>query len=73
MPCTMQDDSHAVWNGYECSDTCMHGKVCHANVPCMRSVMQCGMASLITSESRGRMQESLTLQSETAETLEEVV
>ena len=53
MPCTMRDDSHAVWNGYECSDTCMHGKVCHANVPCMRSVMQCGMDSLITSERRG--------------------
>ena len=54
MPCTMRDDSHTVWNGYECSDTCMHGKVCHANVPCMRSVMQCGMDSLITSERRGR-------------------
>ena len=37
----------------------------------MMSGMQCGMDSLIAIERRGRMQESLTLQSDTAETLEE--
>ena len=45
------------------------GVPCH--VPYMISAMQCGMASLIASERRGRMQESLALQSDTAETLEE--